>query len=201
MTSANYWSESTYRKRLREWGIETGFRDLSTLGGSSQQATPSTQPDTPWEPTPFDHNSISGKDNLTRKFLDEAQYTYATPPPVLDKTPDTLSPKFDPTKDISSLDLPLPPPLRNHPLKKVESPRDIESDIESHASDYSMKSVSTVVSELQVAIDEGMSTWQTTGLTHIAVNIKPVFEHVNEIITGQDEDVVMEEFEAVCQMI
>lgn len=80
---------------------------------------------------------------------------------------------------------------------KVESPRDKESDNESDASDYSMESVSTVVSELQVAIDEEMSTWEPIGLTHIAANVEPVFEHVNENITGQDEDVVMEEVEDV----
>ena len=196
MTSANFWSESTYFTRLREWGIETGFRDLSTLGGSSQQATPSTQPDTPWEPTtPLEDNPKSGKDNSTQKACDETQYMYQNPLPAPNKTPATLPPQHSLRKDISSHDS--PPPLRMNPSIKIESSQDKESGVESHASDYSMDSGSTVVSDLQVAIDEKMSNWEPTGPIHIASDVQPTFEHVKDNSSGHDEDVVMEEAEDI----
>jgi hypothetical protein len=200
--------DTTYFAKFKEWRIEIGSQEGSYLEGSSQYATPWSQPDTPLQAaTPFENFTVPGtNDDFPRpletayKFqpFSSAQHDeMATNQPEGSVAPYFIISSQQHFKDASSTDssnLTDPfarPVLSSHQQRPTTVPRrqslnSENSDLESHASNHS--NTSTIVSELCEAIDEEMNKWEPTQIIfHQHENV----EELNRDAAQLDKDDLM----------
>ncbi|KAF8849582.1 hypothetical protein BDZ45DRAFT_697407 [Acephala macrosclerotiorum] len=181
--------DTTYFTKISDWGESS-----SSLGGSSQHATPWSQPDTPFQPTtPFDNNAVPENDNWAPGTTETAQYFYPAPLLVHNK-PAT----FPPELPLSNGKLLLQPPLPLQSSSKLVSAEDIDSDLESHESHCSIATVSTIFSEIQTVIDEVMIDYEQPGPLVPAADAEPIFDDLVDWegnASERYEDIQMQEVE------
>jgi len=187
--NVNCCRDTTYFTKLNDWGESS-----SSLGGSSQHATPLSQPDTPFQPTtPLDNNTVPENDNLALELPDIAQDFHLAPLLVDNKPARSL-----PELRLTNWELRLQPPLPLQSSSKLDSAEDIDSDLESHESQCSIATVSTIVSEIHTAIDEVMIDYEQPGPLDPAADAEPTFDDLvnwEENASGHYEDIQMQEVE------
>lgn len=161
---ANFCRDTTYFTKLSDWGESS-----SSHGGSSQHATPWSQPDTPFQPTtPLDNKTvhendvwnpelpgIPENDNWHPKLPDIGQ-DFPPAPLLVNNKPEIMPPELP----LTNKDLLLPNPLQLQHSSKLDFAGDIDSDRESSGSYCSAATVSTIVSEIRTAIDEVMIDYE-----------------------------------------
>lgn len=190
MQNANCCRDTTYFTKLNDWGESS-----SSLGGSSQQATPWSQPDTPFQPTtPFDNIAAPEIDNWPSEPPGTAQEFHSTPL-LADNKLLRFSPKLPSTNREPGFQSPLP--LQSS--SKLDSAEDIDSDLESHESHCSTATVSTIVSEIHTAIDEVMIGYNQPGPLNPAADTESILEDLVDWdtgnVSGHYEDIQMQGIE------
>jgi hypothetical protein len=187
--NANCCRDTTYFTKLNDWGESS-----SSLGGSSQQATPWSQPDTPFQPTtPFDNSAVPEIDNWPLELPDTAQEFHPASLLVHYKPA-----RFPPELPLSNREFRLQSPLPLQSSSKLDSAEDIDSDLESHESHCSTATVSTIVSEIHIAIDEVMIDYNQPGPLDPAADAESTFEDLVDWegnASGHYEDIQMQEIE------